>query len=136
MMTDIEIAQSVTMKPITEIAETAGIESKYLEQYGNYKAKVDLSILAENEKKDGKHYVTVPQAKVSEDNEVFLYRISVLNDKGRTIHKDWAFSDYFFADMPESITFEGFRTLRKSFTVKVWAEDVWGNTSEALEIKI
>lgn len=88
------------------------------------------------EKKDGKHYVTVPQAKVSEDNEVFLYRISVLNDKGRTIHKDWAFSDYFFADMPESITFEGFRTLRKSFTVKVWAEDVWGNTSEALEIKI
>ena len=52
MMTDIEIAQSVTMKPITEIAETAGIENKYLEQYGNYKAKVDLSILSENQKKD------------------------------------------------------------------------------------
>ena len=42
MMTDIEIAQSVVMKPITEIADTAGIERKYLEQYGNYKAKVDL----------------------------------------------------------------------------------------------
>ena len=54
MMTDIEIAQSVEMKPITEIADAAGIDRKYLEQYGNYKAKVDLSILSENDKKDGK----------------------------------------------------------------------------------
>ncbi len=54
MMTDIEIAQSVEMKPITEIADAAGIERKYLEQYGNYKAKVDLSILKENENQDGK----------------------------------------------------------------------------------
>lgn len=54
MMTDIEIAQSVEMKPITEIADAAGIERKYLEQYGNYKAKVDLSILSENEKEEGK----------------------------------------------------------------------------------
>ena len=54
MMTDIEIAQSVEMKPITEIADAAGIERKYLEQYGNYKAKVDLSIFGENDKKEGK----------------------------------------------------------------------------------
>ncbi|MEE1010427.1 MAG: formate--tetrahydrofolate ligase, partial [Acutalibacteraceae bacterium] len=54
MMTDIEIAQSVEMKPITEIADAAGIERKYLEQYGNFKAKVDLSILSENDKKEGK----------------------------------------------------------------------------------
>ncbi len=54
MMTDIEIAQSVQMKPITEIAETAGIDGKYLEQYGNYKAKVDLSLLKDSDKKDGK----------------------------------------------------------------------------------
>ena len=54
MMTDIEIAQSVKMKPITEIAQTAGIDAKYLEQYGNYKAKVDLSILKENNKEEGK----------------------------------------------------------------------------------
>ncbi len=54
MMTDIEIAQSVEMKPITDIADAAGIDRKYLEQYGNYKAKVDLSILSENEKKEGK----------------------------------------------------------------------------------
>ncbi len=54
MMTDIEIAQSVKMQPITEIADAAGIDRKYLEQYGSYKAKVDLSILKENEKKEGK----------------------------------------------------------------------------------
>ena len=54
MMTDIEIAQSVKMKPITEIADVAGIDAKYLEQYGNYKAKVDLSILKENDKPEGK----------------------------------------------------------------------------------
>ncbi len=54
MKTDIEIAQSVEMKPITEIAKTAGIDDKYLEQYGKYKAKVDLSLLNEDTKKDGK----------------------------------------------------------------------------------
>lgn len=88
------------------------------------------------EKRDGKYYVTVPQAKVSEDNEVFIYRITVLNKKGRTIHKDWEFSQYFFADMPDSITFDGFITLNKEFTVQVCAEDVWGNRSQALEITI
>ncbi len=88
------------------------------------------------EKKDTKHYITVPQATISEDNEVFIYRIAVLNNKGKTIYKDWAFSDYFFADKPDSITFDGFIMLRKNFTVKVWAEDVWGNASEPLEIKI
>lgn len=88
-------------------------------------------------KKDGiKHYVTVPQATVSEDNEVFVYRISVLNKKGRTVYEDWAFSDYFHADKSEKITFDGFVTLGKDYTVKVCAEDVWGNRSEALEIKI
>ena len=88
------------------------------------------------EKKSGKHYITVPQAQVSEDNEVFLYRIQVLNEKGKITYKDWAFSQYFFSDKPETITFDGFITLRKNFTVRVYAEDVWGNTSEYLEIKI
>ena len=45
MLTDIEIAQSVQMKPITEIAKTAGIPEEALEQYGRYKAKIDLSKL-------------------------------------------------------------------------------------------
>ncbi len=54
MKTDIEIAQSVEMQKITEIAKVAGIDEKYLEQYGNYKAKVDLSILKENKNAEGK----------------------------------------------------------------------------------
>lgn len=53
-MTDIEIAQSVQMKNIREIAKTAGIDEKYLEQYGNYKAKIDLSIMNDNKSEDGK----------------------------------------------------------------------------------
>lgn len=51
---DIEIAQSVEMKNITEIAKTAGIEPKYLEQYGNYKAKIDLSLMKESDRGEGK----------------------------------------------------------------------------------
>ena len=54
MKTDIEIAQSADIRPITEIAETAGIDEKYLEQYGRYKAKVDLSLLNESKKENGK----------------------------------------------------------------------------------
>ncbi|MBQ5440188.1 MAG: formate--tetrahydrofolate ligase [Clostridia bacterium] len=51
---DIEIAQSVQMKNIKDIAATAGIDEKYLEQYGNDKAKIDLSLLKENQKENGK----------------------------------------------------------------------------------
>lgn len=54
MKTDIEIAQSVAMKPITEIADTAGIAPEYLECYGKYKAKVDLSLLKDSKRKNGK----------------------------------------------------------------------------------
>ena len=42
---DIEIAQETVMQPITEVAKTAGVDEKYLEQYGKYKAKVDYQIL-------------------------------------------------------------------------------------------
>ena len=52
--TDIEIAQQCEMKPITEIAKTAGIDEKYIEQYGRYKAKIDLSIMDAPNGKDGK----------------------------------------------------------------------------------
>ena len=53
-LTDIEIAQQCEMKPITEIAKTANIDEKYIEQYGRYKAKVDYALLNETEKKEGK----------------------------------------------------------------------------------
>ena len=53
-LSDIEIAQQCEMKHITEIAKKADVE-KYIEQYGNYKAKIDLSLLNEaKDKPDGK----------------------------------------------------------------------------------
>ncbi len=51
---DIEIAQSCEMKNIKEIAAKAHVDEKYIEQYGNYKAKIDLSLLKETDRKDGK----------------------------------------------------------------------------------
>ncbi len=45
---DIEIAQACEMKPITEIAQRAHVDEKYVEQYGRYKAKIDLSLLSED----------------------------------------------------------------------------------------
>ncbi len=52
--TDIEIAQACSMKHISEIAKTAGVDEKYLEFYGNYKAKIDYSLLKETDRPDGK----------------------------------------------------------------------------------
>lgn len=55
MKTDVQIAQEAQMKPIIEVAEQLGIEKKDLEQYGDYKAKISLDVLAERkDKKDGK----------------------------------------------------------------------------------
>ena len=55
MMTDIEIAQSVTPKAILDIARGAGIDEKYIELYGKTKAKLDLSLLTDLEgRPDGK----------------------------------------------------------------------------------
>ena len=45
MKTDIQIAQETKMRPIVEIAEAAGVDEKYLEQYGRYKAKIDYNIM-------------------------------------------------------------------------------------------
>ena len=53
-LSDIEIAQSAKMSHIRDIAKTAGIDEKYLEQYGNYKAKIDNSLLAESARPEGK----------------------------------------------------------------------------------
>ena len=52
---DIMIAQECEKQPILKIAAKAGIEEKYLEQYGNYKAKIDLSLLRDlADRPDGK----------------------------------------------------------------------------------
>ena len=52
---DIQIAQECNKQKITQIAKIAGVDEKYLEQYGNYKAKIDYSMLKDlADKKDGK----------------------------------------------------------------------------------
>lgn len=51
---DIEIAQGAAMRPITEIARTAHVDEKYIEQYGRYKAKIDSALLKETQHKDGR----------------------------------------------------------------------------------
>ncbi len=53
-LSDIEIAQQTKMQKITEIAKVAGIDEKYVEQYGNYKAKIDYSLLKESTRNNGK----------------------------------------------------------------------------------
>ena len=53
--TDIEIAQACAMRRIEEVAAAAGIDERYLERYGNYKAKVDNRLLRDlAERPDGK----------------------------------------------------------------------------------
>ena len=43
--TDIEIAQENRMEPVRGIAESLGIDDRYIEEYGKYKAKIELSLL-------------------------------------------------------------------------------------------
>ena len=45
MKTDIEIARSVKMRKITEIAEGIGIPQEEIAQYGHYMAKVPLTLI-------------------------------------------------------------------------------------------
>jgi formate--tetrahydrofolate ligase len=59
VFSDIEIAQAATMKPIREIASSIGIDEKYLELYGNYKAKIQLEILNELKDKPKGKYIDV-----------------------------------------------------------------------------
>ncbi len=53
-LSDIEIAQACKMRPISEIAATAHVDEQYLEHYGRYKAKVDLSLLNDESRQNGK----------------------------------------------------------------------------------
>ncbi len=57
-MTDIEIANSVTLKPITEIAVLLKIDPETIDQYGKYKAKLPLNLI-NPAKMQGKHLILV-----------------------------------------------------------------------------
>ena len=54
MKTDIEIARSVEMRKITDIAESIGINKEDIEQYGHYMAKVPVSLIDETKAKKSK----------------------------------------------------------------------------------
>ena len=53
-LSDIEIAQRCKPEHIGVIAKRAHVDEKYIEQYGNYKAKIDLSLLSETKRENGK----------------------------------------------------------------------------------
>lgn len=59
MKTDVQIAQEAKMLPITEVAESLGIQEEELELYGRYKAKVSLDILKRLESKPNAKLVLV-----------------------------------------------------------------------------
>ena len=48
-MTDIQIARAATMKPITEITKQLGLSEDDVMQYGKYKAKLELSLIQEDQ---------------------------------------------------------------------------------------
>lgn len=84
----------------------------------------------------GKYKITVPQAEVTGDNEVYLYRLSITDSSGNEVYSAWELSQYYFADVPESITFDGITLSNGKYTASVTAEDVWGNLSTPITAEI
>lgn len=54
MKTDIEIARSIKLKPVTDVAENLGIEKDMIEPYGRFMAKVPVSLIDEEKLKQSK----------------------------------------------------------------------------------
>ncbi len=85
----------------------------------------------------GKYTFTVPQASVKgEDNKVYLYRISVTDENGKEVYSARELSGYYYADVPQSVSFDGIGLAAGKYTVSIIAEDVWGNQSEAVSCVI
>lgn len=59
MKSDIEIAQAAEMKHIREVADSIGLDEKYLELYGNYKAKVSLDVIEDFKDRPNGKYIDV-----------------------------------------------------------------------------
>jgi len=57
-MTDLQIAKTVTLKPITEIGEKFGVDSNNIEMYGKYKAKLPLTYIDKDKAKNS-HLILV-----------------------------------------------------------------------------
>ena len=51
LKSDIEIAQSIALKPITKVAEKLNLQADQLQQYGSFKAKLPLNLIDEEKLK-------------------------------------------------------------------------------------
>lgn len=129
-----EIIKEFLIDNITEENKT-----KYNPEYRKEKSSAPVfkdNAELKTEIRNSKVYITTPQAEVSGDNEVFVYRFVVSNSDGKEIRNSWEFSDYYFAEKPEYITNDGFILFKGTYTVSVFAEDVWGNRSAPLTTEI
>ena len=88
--TDIQIAQECEMENIRVIAERAGVEEKYLEMYGNYKAKVDYKLLKDNADKPNGKLILVTAINPTPAGEGKTTTTVVLADGMRKIGKNVA----------------------------------------------
>ena len=61
-MTDIQIAQAAQKENIVEIAKRLGLTEDDIEQYGKYKAKINLDVLQKNKRPNGKLILGAPCA--------------------------------------------------------------------------
>lgn len=87
-MSDIEIAQAATMKPINEIGEVLGIDPSNLEPYGHYKAKVSLKYLDALPKRANSKLILVTAISPTPAGEGKTTTTVGLGDALRVIGKD------------------------------------------------
>lgn len=87
-MSDIEIAQAATMKPISEIGAVLGIDPSNLEPYGHYKAKVSLKYLDSLPKRDDSKLILVTAISPTPAGEGKTTTTVGLGDALRVIGKD------------------------------------------------
>ena len=87
MKSDVAIAQEHQLKPILEIANSAGIDATYVELYGNYKAKIHMSILKTLKKKKEGHLILVTAITPTKAGEGKTTTTIGVGDALNAIHK-------------------------------------------------
>lgn len=81
----------------------------------------------------GKYTFTFPQANVKgEDNKVYLYRLICEDENGNELLSQWTLSGYYYAEVPETVSFNAVKLPDNTKKAYIIAEDVWGNQSDAL----
>lgn len=86
------------------------------------------------EEVDGKYAVTAPAAKITDGKIIFLYRITVLNAKGKEVYSDYIVNNYWLPNPYDEVTFTV--NAKHGYTVSVVAENAYGMQSNALTVQI